>query len=150
MQLWNNWITANKALQKRWSPEAYGENSGGKSHKLQQGNSSWIEGGVEQEQVQQVAQIDCVIPILRDHTAWPSKALTEQPGLSLKSALPWGGDWSRRPPEVPSSPSQCMILWNGATSKTFNKSISYKASLHKLLVQKQILLSRSPVVTSQF
>jgi len=33
----NNQIIPNEELQKRWSPEAYGENSSCNSHKLQQG-----------------------------------------------------------------------------------------------------------------
>lgn len=67
------------------------------------------EGMAEQEQVQQVTQRDsvcvCVISILRDATAWPSKALTEHPDPSVESALPRGGGWPRRPAEVPSRPS---------------------------------------------
>lgn len=74
------------------------------------------EGMVEQERVQQVPQRDCAISILRDDTVWPSKALTEHPDPSVESALPRGGGWPRRPPEVPSRPGHRVILWHGATA----------------------------------
>lgn len=59
------------------------------------------EGVVEQERVQQVAQRDCIISILRDHTAWPSKALTEEPDPSLKLAFALSRRWAKETSRSP-------------------------------------------------